>query len=893
VSLLDGLRHRLHVLFRGEDYARDIERELRFHVELETLAHANGADSTVDAELAARRAVGNMAYYREETRSMTLLRWQDRVWQDGSYALRGLKRSPGFTAMVAITLALGFGVNAAMYSLLDRVFRREPAAVVAPPEVRRLYQDQKRLSEPSGRYVFAHFTYPHFRAIAAAVAPMKLGAFTAADSVTLVDGATRIPARESWVTQEFFEVLGLRPAAGRFFAPNERRIETPVPIVVISDAFWHRSFNGDRRVIGRTVAIDHKPFTIVGVAPPDFTGVDLDEVDMWTPASNYTSCCMPGPWYASFASAFDIVARPGSPREEARLLSAGTAALRSVHLEHFGYDSTAKLFLGSLIEANGPMRPADEVAVATRISWISIIVLLIACANVTNLLLLRGSSRTREIAVRRALGVSRARLYEQLTVESTLLSVLGGAIALIVAFWCGAALRRLVMPRVHWASAPIDIHTIAFLLGLSLLIGITTALAPAAMAMRTNMSDSLKAGSRDTAYKRSALRAVLLVLQTALCVVLVAGAGLFLRSLSNMRSINLGYDLDDATEITPVFASEGMHLKELASDIPQTAARLSLMPDEQAVAYASVAPLAGMSWEPLSLPDRDSLPTLPSDRQPTVNAVSTNYFRAVGVPVVMGRAFAPGDAAPGAHVVIVSQTMAHTFWPGMSPIGKCLIRGARSAPCDIVVGVARDAHRMNIIEQPIMQYYVPASTANRAPGTLIVRTPSRRAPLVAREAERVLKQLDPTIDGVRVRRMADIIEPQLRPWRLGATLFTAFGLLALAVAGVGIYSVVAYGVSQRTSEMGIRVALGARTSDILDLVLADGLRLLAVGLAIGLVAALALGRFVSALLFGVVPYDPSILIGTAVILCLLGMGACAVPGWRAARIDPAAALRAD
>jgi putative ABC transport system permease protein len=359
-----------------------------------------------------------------------------------------------------------------------------------------------------------------------------------------------------------------------------------------------------------------------------------------------------------------------------------------------------------------------------------------------------------------------------------------------------------------------------------------------------------------------------------------------------MQSIDLGYDLD-ATEITPVFASEGMHPNELAFDIPQATARLSRMPDARAVAYASVAPLDGMAWESIFLPDRDSLPTLPSDRQPTVNAVSMDFFRAVGLPVVMGRAFAPGDAAATARVVIVSQMMARTYWPGVSPLGKCLIRGGRSNPCNVVVGVARDAHRRNIIEQPIMQYYVPASPANRAPGELIVRAPPRRTLAVAREAERILRQLDPTIDGVQVRRMTDIIEPQLRPWRLGATLFTAFGVLALAVAGVGIYSVVAYGVSQRTSEMGIRVALGARTTDILDLVLADGLRLLAVGLAIGLVAALALGRFVSALLFGVVPYDPSILIGTAVILCLLGMGACAIPGWRAARIDPAAALRAD
>jgi predicted permease len=891
MSLLQGFAHRLQVLLRREAYMREVERELRFHVDLERAAQSRSGD--VDRELAARCAFGNVTYYREEVRQMTMLRWIDRVRQDAKYALRGLARAPGFTVTVVITLALGFGVNAAMYSILDQVFRRAPAGVANPDQLRRVYEDFANSDMRGARIVLDHFTYPDFRALSSAVAPLRTTAFTKPDSIALVDGTTQIQAQRSMVTAGYFSLLGLHPALGRFFAPGEEQIEMPTPVAVISNAFWRRAFGADRAVIGRVVSLHHQSVTIVGVGPADFTGVNLDATDVWLPANMYPPSNLPGPWYETYAGAFSVLTRVQAPTDEARLLALGPSAVRGVYIESWGSDSTKRILTGSIIGANGPMKPAQEVEVATKISWVAVIVLLIACANVTNLLLLRAASRKREIAVRRALGVSYARLCGQLITESTALTMLGGIAAVLVAFWTGTALRRLMMPQVRWANGPVDGHTLVFLLGVSLLVGAAAGLAPAVHAMRPNLIDSLKAGMQGGSYQRSLLRSALLVAQAALCVLLLVGAGLFLRSLNNVESIGVGYGVDDVVMVTPFQAPSDQARPDIAPALPQAAERLSKADGVEAVAYARVGPMAGSSFGPLFLPDRDSLPKLPGDIGPSYNVVSPDYFRVTSLAIRSGRAFTASDNATSSRAVIVSEAMARTYWPGTSAIGKCLIVGRRTSPCSVVVGVVADAHRRHIIEQPIMQYYLPTGQDPRAARTLVVRTQHGRERMVIAQAQRILNQLVPGLDDIRIQNLSDLLEPELRPWHLGAMLFSAFGILALIVAGIGVYSVVAYGVAQRTHEMGIRAALGARTLDILDLVLAEGMRLLFVGIFVGLAAALVLGHYVASLLFGITAYDPGVLVGSAVTLTVLALAACVVPGWRAARVNPIVALRAD
>lgn len=892
MSLFDGLRHRFYVLRRGEAYAAEVEREIRFHIELDALGQSAAGRAHRDAELAARRSLGNSTYVREEVRRMTTQLWIDRVVQDTTYALRGLRRSPGLTLAVVLTLGLGIGVNAAMFSLLDRVFLRPPAGVVDPGGVRRLYTE---LASGNSRLTWPTIEYPQYRAFRAAIAPSTtIGLFSSPESTSVRDGNGRITGRVSYVTSGFFSVLGVRAAAGRLITADEDPIETPTPVAVLSDAFWRRAFGGDRAVLGRRVAIKQRVFTVVGITAPAFTGIELSAADVWLPAnSRDASAGYYGlAWYNSFGAPFKVIVRPSTPAAEQQILTAGTNAIRPVEMKGLWYDPNIRFRSGPIVAALGPAPQQTEMIVATRVAGIALMVLVIACANVTNLLLLRAVRRRREIAVRRALGVSRGRLLEQLTVESLVLSLAGGAIAALFATWAGIALRRLVLPSINWATSAVDLRTITFVVGVSVMLGLITGLTPALQAMKPDLVESLKAGMRDAAYRGSKLRASLLAVQAALCVVLLVGAGLFLRSLDNVESIGVGYDTENRIFIRPAFDDPRGHSMELATALPEAARRLRAIDGVEAVAYTSVPPLQGASFRRIFLPDRDSIPQLPNDYGPSMAAVSPAFFRASGLRLVAGREFTDADQRSSTPVSIVGESMARLYWPGETAIGKCIMVLKRDR-CFIVVGVADDAHRRGIIEAPISQFYVPVAQGFDSPQDLIVLVRSGRGPAVTRAAEEILRPLVSEMVGVIARPFSSVLDRELRPWRLGASLFTALGILALVVAAIGVYSVVAYGVSQRVHEMGVRIALGAQMRNIIDLVLGDGLRIVAIGIAAGVVASLALGRFVASLLFGVVPGDPSILIAVVTLLCVVGAVACLIPAWRAARVDPVTALRAD
>jgi putative ABC transport system permease protein len=896
MSLLDGLRHRLSVLRRGQDYARETEQEIRFHMELARLAQSVGSANKIDAELRAKHQLGNTTYYREEVRRMTLQAWVDRILQDAVYAIRGLNRSRGFTAAVVLTLALGIGVNAAMFSLLDRIFLEPPAGVVHPEGIRRVYLNFVNGSRSAGRLSWPFIQYPQFRALRSAVdSRIALGIYSSPDSSALRDGNARISVRYSRVNPEYFTVVGIHAQAGRLFSNEESDIATPTPVVVLSDAFWRRAFDGDRKVIGRRFMLGKQQFTVIGIAPPDFTGLDIDAVDLWVPANTYEGSGggMPGPWYNTFGASFKLLLRPGSNAREDRLITLGTAAIQPVQIAGLVYDPTIHLESGPVVEALGPAARGTEVKIATRVAGVALIVLIIACANVTNLLLLRAARRKREIAVRRALGVSRGRLIEQLTVESLTLALCGGAVALVFSFWATTALRRLVLPRVHWGTPAVGASTVAFTVLVATVIGLLAGLPPALQSMRTDLVESLKAGMRGSAYRGSGLRAILLTVQAALCLVLLIGSGLFVRSLDNVQSIGVGYDPSNQVFLRPLFDDPEAHSGELRAAYPAAAKRLATIEGVEAVAYSSVPPMQGASFRMIYLPGHEHTPQLPGDYGPSMDAVSAGFFKASGLTIRSGRDFSDGDTADGQQVIIVGASMAQLYWPGESPIGKCFMILKKDGPCYAVVGVVADAHRMRIIEGPISQFYVPLAQWKDAHRALIVRTRPGREAAVTRAAEEIFRPLVSGMIGMSARSLVSVMEPELAPWRLGATLFTALGLLALAVAAIGVYSVVAFGVSERLNEMGIRIALGARVRDILNLVLADGLRTVAIGIVIGGLVALGLGRLVTSLLFGVLPNDPSIFIGATVVLGLVGMIACLIPGWRAANVSPAEALRAD
>jgi predicted permease len=518
----------------------------------------------------------------------------------------------------------------------------------------------------------------------------------------------------------------------------------------------------------------------------------------------------------------------------------------------------------------------------------------IAFANVVNLLLARAMQRRREIAVRLALGVSRARLVRLLVTESVLLAVVAGGAAVIAAVWGGALLRRLLMPATQFATEPLDARTLAFALVLAIAAGALAGLVPALRFASPDLTNALKAGSRVRAIHRSRLRDSLVVLQAALSVVLLVGAVLFVRSLQNVEARDIGYAVDQL-----VFASVTYDTKDSARDatlsaqLQAFAPRIAVMPGVQHVALTSMRPRWGFTWTDEWVPDFDTAgKKLPSGMY---TAVSPDYFATTGTRLLRGRTFDAAPAPQTAYTVIVNQAMANALWPARDPIGHCIYFKGRTSPCATVIGVAQTSLLQRIDEKEQPQFYV--SVANPPLDTwgasdIIVRTDHDRISAVERSLRTLLAAEFPG-SIPKFITMSEAMEPEYRPWQLGATLFTLFGVLALVVAAIGVYSTVSYAVSERAHEFGVRVALGARTGDVLRHVLAQGLRTVALGVVIGILMALAAGRLVAALLYEITPNDPAAMGMVVAILLTIATLAALIPAWRAAKVDPIAALRAE
>ncbi len=519
----------------------------------------------------------------------------------------------------------------------------------------------------------------------------------------------------------------------------------------------------------------------------------------------------------------------------------------------------------------------------------SIVVLLIACANVANLLLARALRRKREIALRLALGVTRGRLLSQLMTESLLLAVLGGAVGMVIAHWGGAALRAGLLPQSEAAAGFRDTRTVLYAAAAALVVGLLTGLAPILQATRADLTNDLKAGTREGTYGRSRTRVVLLVLQGALSVILLVGAGLFVRSLGNVRDIRLGYDVE------PVMMAN-LNMRGMQLDSTATIAlRRRLLEVATSIPVVENASLqVGVpfwsSWSVgLYVEGIDTVSRLGSFM---VNAVSPSYFDTFGTRLLRGRGIEAGDVDGGPKVIVVSDKMGKVLWPGKDPIGQCIRISADTMPCTQVVGVAEDIKAGSLKPDSNFYYYVPATQFSPQSGGLFIRVRGD----AKRHLETVRKRLQQEMPGasyVKLTPFSEVMGQQTQSWRLGATMFVAFGVLALVLAAVGLYSVIAYNVTQRQHELGVRMALGARGPDVIRLVVTDGLRVVGVGVAVGLLVALWAGKFVAPLLFSVSPRDPSVFALVATTLIGVAIAASWMPARRASRVDPNVVLRSD
>lgn len=880
---------------------RDIDAELRFHLEARVDALVEEGLSREDARAKALEEFGDVNSVRMDLREIdgrvarrrSRVELLDGLRQDLVYAARSLRRAPAVSLTIIATLALGLGANAAMFSLLDVIFLRTPAGVSQPETLRRVWSRHNYNTGPAfGR----GYGYAGFAAIAKAVEGQATTTYYRPPTMRKLGRGENAPSvAVGAAAGNYFSVIGVHPQIGRFFANDEDRLDAPAPVIIISDALWKRELGGRQSAIGERITISNETFTVIGVTPPYFSGTELDATDVWMTTATWLHVQGVGrrPWWQNpNVNGFQVLLRLTPTARESELMQRTTVALRAPGVG-FSIDSQTVAVFGSIIAARGPGNMKAELKVATRTAGVALIVLVIALANVINLLLARAVQRRREIAVRLALGISRGRLIRLLVTESVLLAVLATFAAMVAAAWGGSVLRSLLMPEIHFAETPLHWRVLVFALLLAIAVGGLVGLIPALQSAAPDLANALKAGGREGGRHRSRLRSALVVFQAALSVVLLVGAVLFVRSLDNVKSRDIGYTVNSLA-----FASVSYDTRDSSRDaalparIRALGARSAAIPGVEAVAYTSMRPIAGITWIDAWYPDVDTT----GKRKPMAiyTAVSTGYFSAIGTRLLSGREFRESDIT-GEPAVIVNEAMAKAVWGAADPIGHCVRFDKPDTPCVRVIGVAQTALFTSLNEKPEPRFYlsIDRPPTRIYPNTeIVVRSQPSRLPSVQKAISDLIRTefvgAVPTL-----ATMAHDMEPEYRPWQLGATLFTLFGALALLVAGIGIYSTVSYAVNQRTHEFGVRIALGARTADVLRQVLGEGLRTVIVGVALGIVLALLAARVIASLLYGIGPRDPSTMMAVAAMLVGVAAVAALLPAWRAAKADPVTALRAD
>jgi predicted permease len=811
----------------------------------------------------------------------------DALAQDFRYALRTVAHSPGLVAAAVVCLALGIGANATIFGVVDTLLFRAPPHVQDPDRVVRLYF---RHHSPSfGTYTSSIVSYPLYKRISdSARAFDAVAAFTYPQNGSVGRGADARRVAVVLATASYFPLLAVRPALGRFYAADEDRLGGPA-VAVLSYEFWRGAFGGDSGILGRRLQLGRNTYEVVGVAPARFTGVNLQNVDVWVPLAVATPELMGGDFLNRGSFFVQLIGRLGAGGRGAAERAA-TVALRAEDAQDAAqfrqsHDSNAVALLGPVQPARGP-EISQNAKVSLWLAAVSVIVLLVACANVANLLLARSLQRQREVAIRLALGAGWWRLARQVLVESLVLAIAGGIAALFVTLWVGPLIRAFLLPDTPALLEPLDARVIAFTGAVAVLTGVLAGAVPAWYLGRRDLTPALKPGAGEGRYQRSRMRSALLVTQVALTVVLIIGAGLFTRSLRNVEGQNFGFDPVHTLLVTIDLRAAGYAPAQINALHLQILANLETLPGVDAAAATVAHPLGWSTGMSVHVPGRDSIPRLPSGG-PYFQQVTPGYFAATGTPV-RGRAFTPADRA--GSVAIVNETMARLLWPGENAIGKCLVPGDAKI-CAEVIGVVPDARRFNAVEDPSMMLYVPFSGDwDGFITALVVRARGRPEDWI-RPIRATIQETAPNLPFAQVAPLADLLAPSIRPWRLGSAMFAGFALLALVLSAVGLYGVLAYIVTQRTHEMGVRVAMGAQGWDVQRLMVSHGVRVAAIGAVLGGLGGLVAGRVLSSVLYGVSPRDPLVLFAAVLVPVVVAAVASYLPARRASRVDPVVALR--
>lgn len=888
--------------FRRRRLERELTEELRFHQSrAERDARAEGV-SADEATIVARRRLGNRTQVVEAARERWSLPTLDHFQQDVRYALRGLRRAPGFTTTAVVTLALGIGANVAMFGVVDELMFRPFPYLHDPSTVNRLYMKASRRGQPSWEYCHPYTCYLDMRRYTSSFS--ELAGF-ASETMAVGTGAASQERPVGAVSASFWSFFDARPVRGRVFTAAEDNTPRGAPVSVLGYQFWQTAFGG-RSVVGKPLRVGDIATTIIGVMPDGFSGVfEPTTPDVYIPITLYAGSAG-GPqdkidYYRTYDWGWMRTMARRKPGVSVEQASANVAqAFQRSWLTQRALDPSLDPpdrarptgIAGPMKLAAGPDRGLDT-RTALWLWGVAAIVLLIACGNVANLSLARALRRQRETAVRLALGVSRARLVRQLLTESIVLAALGGAAGVLVAQWGGKAIRAMLMASAHASVMPfVDWRVIAAVAAIALAAGLVAGAVPAILVGRHDGSVALRSGQRAT-HQRTRVRSALLVTQAALSVLLLVGAALFVRSLDHVRNFRMGYDAEPVLLVTansrgaPLDTTRGWALAD------GLLRRMKEVPGVEAAASVTSVPVWSTSSGALYVAGIDSVQRLGRFRS---QITTPEYFRTFGTRILRGRGFTTGDVANAPRVAVVSESMASVLWPGRNAIGQCMRVRSDTAPCTTVVGIAEDIVQTpdQLSDPKRYEYYLPVEQFRaRGPSHVFMVRVGGDPGTQAEQLRRWLQPMMPGDSYITVQPLREMLASIRRSWTLGARLFVAFGALALVVAGVGLYGVLSYTVTQRFHELGIRVALGAQARDILRLIVGQGGRLALAGVIIGSGLAMAGGRWIEPLLFQQSARDPTVYAAVAALMLVVALAASALPARRAAKADPNEALRAD
>jgi predicted permease len=897
---------RRYLHFWRPNPARDVDDELRFHFETRIEDLASRGIPVEQAWAMAMEEFGDVDAVRADMTASDVRRekrkaraaWIDHLRQDARYALRGIRRSPGLAATVVLTIAVGIGAAGSMYGLMWRLLLQPAPYVREPDRVVQMFQTYRQDGEPD-RHVSA-WPYSFVGRLSGARSITSVGAYASTD-LSFGSGTSARRVRAVMASGDYWRVLGVRPAIGRWYSEAESHPVSGSSVIVLSHAFW-RDYFGEQDVIGRVVKIAGRSYEVIGVAPRGFRGVNLEQVEVWLP---FVAKTVPGarnPWHLSpFANDLSLIARlaPGvSPAHAGREL---TSILRPFLTDEnrrlgFNYHRTdLDGTVASLASALG--RGAEGKPEAKIVGWlvaVGVILLAVAAINVAGVLLLRSMQRKREIALRSALGMSRGRLTALLLTEVGVLVLLGGMIGALLLVVARRSLERVIFPHLAWEpTAVLDPSTIGLMAGGVLLTFLLSGLVSLRHARR-DVAVALREGGQQGSTRRSRVQRAILVAQTTLSVLLLIGATFFLRSLRNLLAEDLGVDTQRVYSVHVDFSGTGRKTADISAFYERARERIGAVPGVEQTSLARSAPLlrSALAGGSIRLPGHDTLIKMPGQGSPTVNYVTPEFFATTGMQVIRGRTFDEGERDNG-PVVIVNRTMADLYWPGKDPVGQC-VYVQRQTTCTTVVGIVEPQRMFNIVEEPALFYYRPLPRTDPVIETVLLRTRlSRgRTALVVRQA---LTEIDPDLPYVDVSELAAAngLEAELRPWRLGVTIFTSFGALAMLLASIGLVSAISYSVTARAREIGVRMAVGASRWDVLGLVLRDGMAIGASGVIGGVVLALAAAPWLGGLLYKVSPRDVTTFIIVSAVVLLIVLVAMVAPARRAAAIEPMRVLSTE